>query len=87
MRDEIKQMAADMEVVSNFLHLRGRFESDMVAISISDLADIIRGKDYYPVNKHKLIQHVNSVLTYHSDDTEFCNNYRKDIDQLIGVTQ
>lgn len=36
----------------------------------------------YVINKHKFIQHIDAVLEYHSKDKEFCNNYRKDINNI-----
>jgi hypothetical protein len=41
----IKQLATDMETVADFLGMKGRFESDMVVISIKDLADAVRRND------------------------------------------
>ena len=42
MTSKILKLADDMEVVADLLKMKGRFEGDMVKISISDLAEAIR---------------------------------------------
>lgn len=39
--------------------------------------------DKYAINRHKFLQTIDAVLEYHSDDKEFCENFRKDINKLL----
>ena len=44
---------------------------------------LIEDQSVYKINRHEFIKHVTSVEIYHSDDDEFCQNYRKDVENLI----
>lgn len=44
-------------------------------------ADILGDK--YVINRNKFIQIVDSVLAYHNEDKEFCDNFQKDVNELL----
>ena len=44
---------------------------------------LIEDQSVYKINRHEFIQHVEAVEGYLSDDEEFCENYRKDVQELI----
>lgn len=44
---------------------------------------LIEDQSVYKIDRHEFIQHVEAVESYHSDDWEFCKNYRIDAQELI----
>lgn len=44
---------------------------------------LIEDQSTYKINRHEFIKHVEAVESYHSDDWEFCENYRESVQELI----